>query len=148
MRFPRYKWFLTPVSMVGIYVTIYVAIKLGRPSFLTSNDGPGRIYCAAFLPLRFAAASTQEGYWKSRNNGHWQTVKIVWNNPGNGHLEYDDMTGRPGRIFAGSDLSGAMEGEIIDIHMCYELQTWDDFSDHLVAGIDQVKRSNQAMAHP
>jgi hypothetical protein len=143
MRFNHSKWFFALALLSGIYVGSFATIKLSRPAFLTTNDGPGRIYCTAFLPLRFAVASTQKEFWKSQAGGHWQTVKVVWNNAGNGYLEFDDLEGRPGRIFSGSDLAGATEGEVIDIHRSYELKTWDDFSDHLIAGIDKVKRSSQ-----
>jgi hypothetical protein len=143
MRFIRSTRFLVSAILAGFYVGSFAAIKLSRPAFMTSNDGPGRLYCAVFLPLRFAVASTQERYWERALAGHWQTVKVVWNNPGNGYLEFDDEDGRPGRVFAGSDLAGAKDGDVIDIHLRYELQTRDDFSDHLVAGVDKVKRSNK-----
>src|SRR5882762_5577289 len=103
MRCIRSKWFLVTTILFGVYVGSFATIKLWRPAFLTSNDGPGRVYCATFLPLRFAVASTQEGYWRSLASGHWQTVKVIWNNPGNGYLQFDDMDGRPGMVFAGSD---------------------------------------------
>ncbi|MDR0902121.1 MAG: hypothetical protein LBM92_05060 [Opitutaceae bacterium] len=137
----RSNWFYIPAIIIVAYFGSFAAIKLQRPGFLASNDGPGPVYCAVYLPLRFAVASVQDGYWKSLRAGHWQTVKIVWNNPGNGYLDFDSMDGRPERAaFAASDPAGANEGEWVNIHLRYELQTWDDFSDHLIASIDRAQK--------
>jgi hypothetical protein len=144
MRFLRSNWYLASGIIAGVYIGSFAAIKVSRPASLTSNDGPGRIYCAAYLPLRFAVASTQQGYWRSLIDGHWQTVKVIWNNPGNGYLEFEDMDGRPGRVFAGQAYE-AKAGEVIDIHLHHDLQTWDDFSDRLIPGVDKVRRSKQSL---
>ena len=145
MRFLRRKFVWLPLLVVTLYAETYAGIKIVRPSFLTSNDGPGRWYCGVFYPLRYATATRPTWYWRSLSRGRWLTAKVVWNNLGNGRLSFDLPEGPQG-AFAGWDLNGAEEGEVADLNFSFELVTWDDFSDHLFPSVDDVKRNkpNQA----
>src|SRR5437868_573218 len=100
MRFLRSKHGLFTLILVALYVASYTGFKCVRPSFLTSNAGPGQWYYRAFYPLRYITASRPKWYWRSLSKGHWLTAKIVRNNPGNGYLNFDLPEG-PQRAWSG-----------------------------------------------
>ena len=134
------KTFLVGLAAVGLYIGSFTAIKIAKPRVLTSNDGPGRAYCMIYLPLRFISASFARGYWANFSQQHWHSVRYMSFNAGNGYLDVEYLDGQQGRAWAGRDIDGAKEGEIWQIHFSHTLETWDDFSDHLIAGVDQTKK--------
>ena len=122
-------------------------MRLGKPWSIDSNDGPGVGYRGIFYPLRFADAARPKWYWQSVMHGGWITATVVWNNPGNGYLTFET----PGGLFragSGWDLRGAKQGEVVRLKCGFELETWDDFSNHLLPSIEDVIRTPNQSKDP
>lgn len=130
------------IVLLVLYVGSFVGIKLAKPESLTSNNRPCRIYCATYLPLRFLTASFESDYWRNFLQGNWRSVRYLGFNPGNGYLDIEYLDGQQGRAWSGRDIDGVKTGEIWQIHFSYALETWDDFSDHLIATVDRSRRPN------
>lgn len=136
------------LATVGLYAGSFAAIKTTKPRALTSNEGPGRAYCMIYLPLRFLSASFERGYWPSFSQQHWHAVRYMGFNAGNGYLDVEYLDGQQGRAWSGRDIDGAKEGEVWQIHFSPTLETWDDFSDHLIAGVDQTRKEPNQSSQP
>jgi hypothetical protein len=132
---------LLGVLVAFAYAGSFTAIKVLRPECLTSNAGPGSVYCAFYYPLRFVSASLHKGYWRRFAHGHWCTLKYTRFNPGNGYCDVENLAGEPGRVWLGWDPK-VKEGEVLDVHFTYRLETWDDFSDQLIDSVDYLRRKN------
>lgn len=127
------------VSAVA-YVAAYAAVRVARPRPLLARDKtPGPLFCGLFQPLRFLEAGKPDWYWRSVPEGLWITAKVEENNLGNGRL-YFEWEGRPRRAFYARALDGIREGDTVRMRLSYEVESWDDFSSHLVETIEEVRK--------
>src|SRR6185503_16652716 len=127
------------VTIVG-YVASYLAIRVAKPEFLNTNDGPVAAFTRFYYPLCYISADRPE--WHSRVRDGWLEIQIDWINRGNGYL-YFLWDGHETRAAWVADLHDAKEDDVVLAHFRYELVTWDDFSSRLVPCIAMVKPPNQ-----
>ena len=121
------------------YIASYVAIRLLRPEYINTNDGPIAAFRRFYYPLRYM--DSERPAWYSKAQDGWLEVKIDWINVGNGHL-YFLWNGREDR--AGYDTDhGFKEGDSVLVHFSYELVTLDDFRSRIVPFIDKIKAPNK-----
>jgi len=147
MNLVSHKVTLAALVLAVIYPITYFGTKFAQPWCLNSNDGPGAFYRRVFYPFRYADASRPCWYWRCILRGHWLTAKIIWNNPGDGKVRFELPEGESGAE-SGWDLNGAREGEVVEMKCSFRLETWDDFTDHFIPGVDDVKRKPNQLPDP
>lgn len=131
------------MAAMGGYVGSYLAIRVAKPEFLTTNDGPGDSFTRFYYPLCYISADKPA--WHSRARDGWLEIQIDWINVGNGYL-YFLWDGHEDRAGLAADLHDFKEDDLVLAHFRYELETWDDFSSRIVPCIDMVKAAQQAAA--
>jgi len=124
------------MAAIGGYVGSYLAIRVAKPEFLNTNDGPGGSFTRFYYPLCYISADKPA--WHSRARDGWLEIQMDWINVGNGYLYFlwDSHEGRAAWV---ADLHDLKEGDLVLAHFRYELVTWDDFGSRLVPCIDMVK---------
>ncbi len=147
MSFLSHKLLGTFVLLACTYSAAYAGIRLIQPWCINSNDGPGLVYRSVFFPLRFADAARPQWYWLCIRHGGWITGKVIWNNLGNGYLTFETPLGLY-RAASGWDLRGAKQGEVVRLRCGFNVETWDDFSNHLVPSIEDVDRTPNQSTDP
>ena len=129
---------LALTTIVG-YAASYLAIRIAKPEFLNTNDGPVAAFTRLYYPLCYVSA--ERPAWHSRVRGGWLEIQIDQINVGNGYLYYL-WEGHEARAAWIADLHDLKQGDVVLAHFRYELVTWDDFSSRLVPYIDMVKLPN------
>jgi hypothetical protein len=133
---------LALTTIVG-YAASYLAIRIAKPEFLNTSDGPVPAFTRFYYPLCYLSADRPE--WHSRARDGWLEIQIDWINVGNGYLYYL-WDGHEARAAWDADLRDFKEGDVVLAHFRYELQTSDDFSSRLVPYVDRVKLPNKNAA--
>ena len=122
-----------------LYVASYGACRLFRPEIINTNDGPIAAFRVLYFPLRYVEAKRPDFYAKTTEKDSWLEVKVTQVDRSRSYV-WCIWAGQEIRL-ASSELAGLEEGKTAWLHFTYELQTWDDFTSHLIPTVDSYRRN-------
>ena len=132
------KIIIVSLITIAIYVLSYLALKNAKPEGINTNDGPIELYQALYFPLRYIDSEAPDFF--NRNLGKQKIkVSVEWINEGNGYL-YFEWENREYRAGLACDNNSIVEGDIVILEIEYGLLTYDDFRNHLIPYIVNIRK--------
>jgi hypothetical protein len=135
-----YFAFLTIALALLLYGGSYAVIRVVKPNWINTPEGPSAAFRLIYYPVRYLEAEKPEWYSAAAAQDFWVEAKVDWINKGNGFL-YFTWEGKECRA-AYDRADHFSEGDLALLHFSFELVTWDDFRSRLVPFIDRISQPN------